>query len=349
MVKVAGPRRSRQGRVVETARSGECKAAPADLPAAIVTTAAALSAIVLVEQDAARSYRQNEKAAGTRRAYGSDFRIFADWCQARGVSHLPAEPGAVATFIAAEATAGSRPSTIGRRLAAIRYAHRLAGQPTPTDAEIVGVTMRGIRRTIGTAKVKKAPATADLIGRMLDHVPDTLSGKRDRALLLLGFACALRRSELVALQVADLDLLSGGLRVTIRRSKTDQEGQGQTVGVPAGGKLLVAESVAAWMQAACITSGPIFRPINRHGQVLPAALTDTSVAAIVKAYAERAGLDAATFAGHSLRRGFLTSAAHHGATLAKMKAVSRHKSVDVLMGYVDDAEMFKDHAGSAFL
>lgn len=309
----------------------------------------ALPAVIQAEQDAARSYRQNEKAAGTRRAYGSDFRIFARWCEARGVSHLPAEPGTVATFIAAEAESGTKPSTIGRRLAAIRYAHRLAAQPTPTDDELVGVTMRGIRRTIGAAKVKNAPATANLLGQMLEHVPDTLTGRRDRALLSLGFACALRRSELVALQVADLEVSGDGLRVTIRRSKTDQEGQGQVVGVPAGGKLLVAERVAAWIRAAGITSGPIFRPINRHGQLLPAALTDTSVAAIVKVYASRAGLDAATFAGHSLRRGFLTSAAQHGATLAKMKAISRHKSVDVLLGYVDDAEMFKDHAGSAFL
>ena len=341
MAKAVSAGRAKQGKAVVVAQ--------VEAPALLVLASAALPAIVQAEQDAARSYRQNEKSAGTRRAYGSDFRIFAGWCEARSVLPLPAEPETVATFIAAEADAGTKPSTIGRRLAAIRYAHRLAGQPTPTDAELVGVTMRGIRRTVGTAKVKKAPATAQLLGRMLAHVPDTLTGKRDRALLLLGFACALRRSELVALQVVDLEQSGDGLRVTIRRSKTDQEGRGQTVGVPAGGKLLVAERVAEWIQASCITSGPIFRPINRHGQVLPAALTDTSVAAIVKAYAGHAGLDPATFAGHSLRRGFLTSAAHHGATLAKMKAVSRHKSVDVLMGYVDDAEMFKDHAGSAFL
>lgn len=316
---------------------------------ALAAPAGAAAVFVQAEQDAARTYQQNEKAAGTRRAYASDFRIFAAWCRTRALSYLPAEPETVATFIASEAEAGIKASTINRRLAAIRYAHRLAGDPTPTDAELVGVTMRGIRRTVGTVKAKKSPATAEVVGKMLAHIPDTLTGKRDRALLLLGFACALRRSELVALQVADLDLSSDGLRVTIRRSKTDQEGQGQTIGVPIGGKLLVAESVAAWIQASSIVSGPIFRPINRHGQVLQAALTDTSVAAIVKAYVGRAGLDPAAFAGHSLRRGFLTSAAHHGATLAKMKAVSRHKSMDVLMAYVDDAEMFKDHAGSAFL
>ncbi len=309
----------------------------------------ALAAALEAERDATRAYMQNEKASGTRRAYASDFRIFSDWCRARGISHLPANPEVVATFISSEAATGIRPSTIGRRLAAIRYAHRLAGEPTPTDAELVGVTMRGIRRTVGSAKVKKAPATAPRINDMLQHIPDSLTGKRDRALLLLGFAAALRRSELVALQVSDLELSADGARVLIRRSKTDKEGHGRTVGIPAGGRLGVVEAVTSWLMASGITSGSIFRPINRHGQVLPAALTGTTVAAIVKAYASRSGLDPATFSGHSLRRGFLTSAAQHGVTLAKMKAVSGHKSTDVLMGYVDDAELFKDHAGAAFL
>ncbi|MGI4793647.1 MAG: site-specific integrase [Janthinobacterium lividum] len=325
------------------------KAKPTPLPAVLLAAGSLVPAFAQAERDGARAYRQNEKSVSTRRAYASDFRIFADWCQARGVTCLPADPETVATFISGEAAAGTKASTIGRRLAAIRYAHRLAGQPTPTDAELVGVTMRGIRRTIGAAKVKKAPATAPRINEMLQHIPDTLTGKRDRALLLLGFAGAIRRSELVALQVADLELSDDGARVLIRRSKTDQEGHGRIIGIPAGGRLQVVEAVIAWLAASGITAGPIFRPINRHGQVLPAALTGTTVAAVVKAYAGRSGLDPATFSGHSLRRGFLTSAAQHGATLAKMKAVSGHKSTDVLMGYVDDAEMFRDHAGSAFL
>ena len=330
-------------------RNLDPKAGPTTLPTLVEPAGLALPAMVDSERDAARAFMQNEKSPGTRRAYASDFRIFGTWCQARGVGHLPADPETVATFISSDATAGTKASTIGRRLAAIRYAHRLAGQPTPTDAEIVGVTMRGIRRTIGVAKVKKAPATAPRVTEMLQHIPESLTGQRDRALLLLGFAGAIRRSELVALQLADLELSDDGLRVTIRRSKTDQEGHGRTIGIPAGGRLRVVEALTSWLAAAGIVSGPIFRPINRHGQVLPAALSGFSVAAIVKAYAGRSGLDVADFAGHSLRRGFLTSAAQHGATLAKMKAVSGHKSTDVLMGYVDDAEMFKDHAGSAFL
>ncbi|MGI4793491.1 MAG: site-specific integrase, partial [Janthinobacterium lividum] len=322
-------------------RSGKASGTGSATLPATVQQVGVVAVFVQAEQDAARTYRAAEKAASTRRAYRSDFRIFAAWCRARGASHLPADPETVATFISSEADGGTKVSTIGRRLAAIRYAHRLAGHPTPTDAETVAVTMRGIRRVIGTARTKKAPATAPVVEKMLEHVlPDSLTCRRDRALLLLGFAGALRRSELVALEVADLDRSDAGLRVTIRRSKTDQEGHGQTIGIPAGGKLDVVGAVVAWIEAAGITGGPIFRPVNRHGQVLPMALTGTTVAAIVKAYAGRAGFDPALFAGHSLRRGFLTSAAQHGATLAKMKAVSGHKSTDVLMGYVDDAEMF---------
>ena len=174
-----------------------------------------------------------EKAAATRRAYRSDFAIFAAWCLARSAEPLPASPAIVAAFLAAEANAGAKASTITRRAAAIRYAHRLAGHEPPTSAETVRAVMRGIRRSIGTAKDQKAPATADLIVSMLKHCPDTLAGKRDRALIALGFAGAFRRSELVALTMADLVEAPDGYRVLIRHSKTDQEGQGAEIAIPA--------------------------------------------------------------------------------------------------------------------
>jgi integrase len=141
---------------------------------------------------------------------------------------------------------------------------------------------------------------------MLDVCPDTLRGKRDRALLALGFAGAFRRSELVALTVADLAEVVDGLRVTIRHSKTDQEGQGQEIAIPRGSRLRPVEAVQAWLAAAGITEGPIFRAINRGGRVGAASLGDDGVADLVKAYAQRVGLDAGTFSGHSLRAGFLT-------------------------------------------
>jgi site-specific recombinase XerD len=184
---------------------------------------------------------------------------------------------------------------------------------------------------------------------MVRGCPDTLAGKRDRALLLLGFAGAFRRSELMALDVQHLTESDEGLRVLIAASKTDQDGEGATVAIARGTEACPVRAVREWLDAAGIESGPIFRPINKAGVVGAQRLTDQSVALIVKAYAGHAGLDAKLFAGHSLRAGFLTSAAGNGASIFKMMDVSRHKSVDTLRGYVRDAELFKDHAGAGLL
>jgi site-specific recombinase XerD len=290
-----------------------------------------------------------EKALSTRKAYGTDFRIFKAWCDGKGVSSLPASPETVAAFLAHETGNGTKPSTLGRRIAAIRYAHKLAHLDTPTDSEAVKATLRGIRRTFGGANVRKAPAVAAKMHSMVATAPDRLSGLRDRALLLLGFAGAFRRSELVALDVADVAEAKTGLLITIRRSKTDQEGEGVAIAIAKGDIACPAQALREWLDAAGIETGPIFRPINKAGMVAQERLTDRSVANIVKAYAERAGFDASTFSGHSLRSGFLTSAAAKGASIFKMMDVSRHKSVDTLRGYVRDAELFKDHAGAGLL
>jgi site-specific recombinase XerD len=255
----------------------------------------------------------------------------------------------VAGFLAWQAQTGAKASTIGRRAAAIRYAHRLAGLESPTNAETVKAVMRGIRRSIGAAPYRKTPATADLVMEMLKHCPPTLAGHRDRALLALGFAGAFRRSELVALQVADLVEAPDGFRAVIRRSKTDQEGQGAEIAIPRGYRLRPVECVQVWLASAEISAGPVFRPVLKGSRVQPIALTARSVANIVKVYAERAGLDPAEFSGHSLRSGFLTSAAEAGASVFKMMEVSRHKSMDTLRGYVRRADLFREHAGAAFL
>ena len=312
---------------------------------------ASAGAIALLQDDvaAARRYADAEKASSTRRAYRSDVAIFAAWCASRGLEPMPATPGAVAAFLSAEAEGGAKASTLGRRCAAIRWAHEAAGHRSPTQDRAVASVMKGIRRTIGAAKDQKAAATADRIAGMLATIPDTLGGKRDRALLALGFSGAFRRSELVALTVADLEETAEGLRVTVRRSKTDQEGQGAVIAIPRGARLRVPDAVRAWLDAAGIVDGPVFRSVNRHGRVGAAALTDKVVALVVKRYAEAAGLVVADFSGHSLRAGFLTSAADAGASIFKMMDVSRHKSVDVLRGYVRRAEIFRDHAGSSFL
>ncbi len=306
--------------------------------------------VVEREAEAAAAFARAEKADATRRAYRSDFGRFAAWCAARGAAPLPAAPEVVATFLASDAEAGAKPSTLARRVAAIRYAHRLAGHEPPTNAESVRATLRGIRRTLGAAPAQKAPATASRIAAMVALAPaDTLRGLRDRALLLLGFAGAFRRSELVALHVEDLTAAPDGLRVRIRRSKGDQEGIGQEIAIPHGARLRPVEAVSAWLDAAGIERGPVFRRINKGERVGTEALTAEVVALVVQRYAERAGFRPEDFAGHSLRAGFLTSGAEAGASVFKLMEVSRHKSMDTLRGYVRRAELFKDHAGSGFL
>jgi site-specific recombinase XerD len=305
--------------------------------------------VIADELEVARHFALAEKAASTRRSYRSAFATFASWCSARGLGHMPASVDTCASFLAAQAVAGAKASTIGRKAAAIRYAHKLAGFEPPTNAETVRACMRGIRREIGTAPDRKLPATSDRIADMLRGIPETLIGKRDRALLLIGFAGALRRSELVALNVSDLVDAPDGLRITIRRSKTDQEGVGQTIAIPNGTRLRPVEAVRAWLAAAGITDGPVFREIKKGAKVQARAMSDRNVACIVKAYAERAGLDPAEHSGHSLRSGFLTSGAEAGASIWKLQEVSRHKSVDVLANYIRSADLFKDHAGAAFL
>lgn len=302
------------------------------------------------EPGSVQAYALAEKAAATRRAYRSDFVKFGAWCRAqRDEEALGVSPDTVAAYLAAQASTGEKPSTLTRCLAAIGYAHRLAGLPSPAGHEAVRAVMRGIRRTAGAAPAQKAPATADRIGAMLQAIPDdTLLGQRDRALLLLGFAGAFRRSELVALQVADLAFEPDGVRVLIRRSKADQDGRGQEIAIPRGTKLRPVAALQAWLAAASITAGPVFRSVSRHGTVGD-ALTPQVVALVVKRHADAAGLDPAAFAGHSLRSGFLTSAADAGADVLRMMEVSRHQRVETVQGYVRRASLFKGHAGAGFL
>ncbi|WP_295844952.1 site-specific integrase [Tardiphaga sp.] len=317
---------------------------------AVVDITTSLPAVHQADIERALDYALADKAESTRKAYRSDFAAFEAWCRSRQISHMPATAAAVASYLAWEAAQGAKASTIGRRCAAIRYFHKLACETTPTDAESVKATMRGIRRIIGAKPVKKAPATGDLTMAMVAAIEgESLRALRNRALLLFGFASACRRSEIVAFDVADLQESEEGYRVTIGRSKTDQEGAGHSIAIPRGARACPVKAVRAWLEAAGITEGPVFRPVDKAGRVAAARLSDRSVANIVKEAAEGAGLDPASFAGHSLRAGFLTSAAKRGANIFKMMEQSRHKSVETLRGYVRDAELFQDHAGAGLL
>jgi site-specific recombinase XerD len=322
-----------------------------EAPATTLTNAGqqAPSPELTSELDKAADLAKSEKAVATRRAYRGDIVIFGDWCRARGLAPLPATPEAVCAFIAAEATRNVKPSTIARRVAAIRYAHKLAGLATPTEHEQVKATVRGVRRTLGTAPQKKAPATAERLIAMATVPDDSLQSLRDRSLLLLGFAGAFRRSELVALDVRDIEKTEQGLRVTVRHSKSDQEAVGAVVAIVRGSIACPVQALGMWLSAAGISQGPLFRPIRKDGKVQTRRLTDRSVANIIKTHAMRAGLDPSLYSGHSLRSGFVTSAARRGASLFKLMDVTRHKNVETLRGYVRDAELFLDHAGTGLL
>ena len=300
--------------------------------------------------EAARGFALSEKSDATRKAYASDWQRFRVWCAAQSTDVLPASVATTAAYLAHLAGQRKKVSTIDRAAAAIAYGHRLAGFVPPTHAEPVKAVLRGIRRRTGVRVERKAPATARAIHSMLKRIDTTtLRGKRDRALLLVGFAAALRRSELVNLTLSDIERTDGGIFLHIRRSKTDQDGQGHAIPIPRGSKLRVIEALDDWLQTAAIHDGPVFRPIRKGGRLQVQPLTDHSVALIVKRHARAAKLDPDLFSGHSLRAGFVTSALEAGSDVLRVMAVTRHTSVQTLKGYDRRAKAFQNHAGGKFL
>lgn len=324
--------------------------------APLVTTDPAqpmLPAILNAKIERAAAYAKAARAASTRRAYDSDWAIFTAWCVAHGLIALPATPEVVAVFASDQATAGFNPATINRRIAAIGHHHRAGGHPAPTAQPTAGrlaEVMAGIAAEHGGAKRRKRPADAAALRTMLQTIEgDGLRAVRDRAIMAIGMAAALRRSEIVALQVDHVTLVPQGLRLTIARSKTDRAGHGAVIAIPEGSRLRPKALLLAWMAAAGHADGPLFRRLSRSDMLTPAAMSDRAIARLVQQYAAAAGYDPTQFAGHSLRAGFLTEGAAQGATIFKLQEVSRHKSVQVLSDYVRNAELFKDHAGERFL
>ncbi len=308
----------------------------------------------------AKEYIISSLAENTLRNYAVDVKIFRLWCEGRGLDYLPATPATVANFLAAEAKKEEpvlKVSTIKRRAAAIRYVHKMADLDIlPTDSAIVKKTIKGIMREKLVAPNKKASATDDIAQRMVDQIDtSTLTGLRDRALLLLGFAGAFRRSELVAVRIEDLEMHPRGMKIFIRKSKTDQIGKGRKKPIIRGEYYCPVQAVHDWLEAAEITEGFIFRRIDKSGQLRPSHndpkkpdLTAQMVALIVKKYAVQIGLNPDFFAGHSLRRGFITSGVRKGKKLEKLIEVT-HQTLPTLMNYYEDINQFEDHAGEGLL
>lgn len=283
----------------------------------------------------ARDVMEAEHADNTKRAYRADWQDFTIWCAEHGVEARPAAPAALILYLQSLVEAGRRVSTVERRVAAIHWYHRDQKMPSPADDPSVRQYRRGLRRKHGRPPEKKAAAVLEQLRAMLPEEP-TLRAVRDRAVLLLGWAGAFRRSEVAALDVADCRY-EGPKRlvITVRRSKTDQEGAGMTKVILRGkhAETCPVRALELWREAAEITDGALFRRISKHGTAVPGRLSDRAIARIVQEAARRAGLDPAAYGGHSLRSGFITEAYLQDVPEADIMEQSGHKSIPVARSY----------------
>jgi site-specific recombinase XerD len=319
-------------------------------------------------EDRAGQLARQSRAASTWRAYDSDLRHFRAWCAERGLNAVPATPAAVASYLADLETT-HKPATIRRRLASISVAHQVAGHDSPTADAGVRAVWSGIQRRHGTAPRKTQAVRTQLIARIVPpHDSRRTADLRDRALLLLGFAGALRRSELVALNIEDVTEDDHGLRLRLRHSKTDQEGASHLVGVPYGSDLTTCP-VRAWrawreylgdwedyfdeetdiwrLRRVPAEAGPAFRAVGPYGiGTRPGRLSDRGVAEIIKRRALAAGLDPVLFSGHSLRAGFATEAYAQGVPELAIMRHGRWRSAATMRGYVEEGSLWNDNAAA---
>ena len=296
----------------------------------------------------ARDVLAASTAASTAEAYRSDWRHFSAWCDERGLQSLPAAPDTVVLYLTALKET-HKPATLTRRAASVSVNHQAVGYESPTRAAVVRKALVGIRRTKGTAPTVEAPLTVeDLRAITRDQLPDGFKGTRDRALLLLGFTGAFRRSELVGIDRVHVEFVPEGVVVTLTRSKTDQEGTGRHVAIPYGQhpETCAVQALAEWLTSAGISSGPVFRPVDRHGNVGAGRLTGKSIAVTVKKYMAAIGKDPAAYAGHSLRAGFATAAARAGAEGRDIMRQTGHSSTVMVRRYIRDGSLFRSNAAS---
>lgn len=283
-------------------------------------------------------------ADASKRAYRLDIAHF----EATG-RRLPATPETVATYLA-EGAQTYAVGTLQRRLASISKAHRAISADDPTKCELVRATLRGVRRTLGVKQRQAQALLRDDLFAILDRLGDRTKDVRDRAMLLLGWACALRRSELVALDVDDIAFTSQGALVTIRKSKTDQDGIGREIAMPLGRtRHCPIAALKRWLKFAGIEAGPIFLGLDKHGNILADRISGEAVSDVVKVRVSSAGYDPAIFSAHSLRSGFATSAAMAGATSYKIRQVTGHRSEAGLAPYLRTVDLFDDSAAARVL
>jgi integrase len=294
--------------------------------------------------DTVRAYVEAGIAPATRRAYKADLEHFRAWG-----GGIPTTDLQLAAYLAEQA-ATLKVATLTRRLAAISIAHKAQRLASPVSSPLVRATMRGVRREHGTAQRQAAPLLREDLFIVLSAMGDRLKDLRDRALLLIGFAGGLRRSELAAIDLTDFERVREGTVLTIRRSKTDQEGFGRKIGIPFGRTIhCPVRALDNWLTGARVDDGPVFRPIDRHGRVSLGRLSGEAVSLILRDRMATAGFDPAKYSGHSLRAGLATSATRAGVSTFKIRQQTGHASDAMLSRYVREGELFLGNAAGALL
>lgn len=293
-------------------------------------------------QDSAKDYAKKSRADSTLTAYSIDWNQFLDFCAHHDLASLPSAPTTVALFISYLAET-MRPSSIQRKLASISIAHRTAGHDSPTYTELVRSTLMGIKRSKGTAKKQPIPVRVRHIREGMPSMRVDLKGIRDAAIILVGYSGALRRSELVGLDVKDLAFVDEGLVLNLRFSKTDQVGEGVRVALRRGSRDETCPVIALqrWLEKSGISEGAIFRPISKGGVIAQSRLSDKAASQVLKEFAKLVGLDSTKTSFHALRAGLITDAVRV-ASIASVARHSRHKS-NSISSYIREATLFEEN------
>ena len=293
---------------------------------------------------------KSSKAVNTVRAYKSDFEDFGLFCAKNGFKSIPTDPKIVSLYLTYLSSKDVKISTIKRRLVSISVIHKMKGHYLDTKHPIIIQNFMGIKRRKGVNQKGKKPLLINDFKHIIDLInqqnePD-IKKLRNKALLLIGFAGGFRRNELISINLEDLEFVFEGLKINIKRSKTDQFGEGFTKGIPYFENYLYCpvKNLKNWLNVSKIKKGPVFVRFSKGSKISNIRLTDQSVALIIKEYLTKAGIDSKNYSGHSLRSGFATSAAEAGAEERSIMAMTGHKSTEMVRRYIKDANLFKNNA-----
>ncbi|MDA7783079.1 tyrosine-type recombinase/integrase [Candidatus Pelagibacter sp.] len=293
---------------------------------------------------------QSSKANNTVRAYKSDFNDFGLFCVQNGFKSLPSEPKIVSLYLTHLSTRDVKMSTLKRRLVSIGVIHKLKGYYLDTKHPSIIENIMGIKRRKGSSQKRKKPILINALKMIINVIDqqkkEEIKKLRDRTIILIGFSGGFRRNEIVSLDYDDLDFVVEGLKISLRRSKTDQFGEGFTKALPYfnSSQYCPVVSLKKWIEISKITTGPLFRRFSKGSKLSNKRLTDQTVALLIKEYLNLAGIDGKNYSGHSLRSGFATSAAESGAEERNIMAMTGHKSTEMVRRYIKEANLFKNNA-----